>query len=83
MIGDYPPECAALNRTYLNVCELTVRAVLEGRRELVYHAARLDPNASASLTLDSIDALCDDLFAAHAELLPAQLRQTPPEVTST
>ena len=45
VVGAYPPECAALNRTYLNVCELTVRAVLEGRRELVYHAARLDPNA--------------------------------------
>jgi alpha-galactosidase len=83
VVGDYPPECAALNRTYLNVCELTVRAVLEGRRELVYHAARLDPNASASLRLDEIDALCDELFAAHGELIPAQLRPTPLEVTST
>jgi alpha-galactosidase len=70
----YPVECAALNRTYLNVCELTVRAVLDGRRDLVYHAARLDPNAAASLTLEQIDALCDDLFGAHAEALPASLR---------
>jgi alpha-galactosidase len=74
VVGDYPPECAALNRTYLNVCELTVRAVLEGRPELAYHAARLDPNASANLTLEQIDALCDELFAAHRELLPAALR---------
>jgi hypothetical protein len=25
----------------------------------------LDPNASATLTLDEIDALCDELAAAH------------------
>jgi alpha-galactosidase len=73
-VETYPVECAALNRTYLNVCELTVRAVLEGRRDLVYHAARLDPNTAASLTLDQIDALCDNLFEAHRELLPVSLR---------
>ena len=31
-IGELPPQLAALNRTYLNVCELTVRAALEGAR---------------------------------------------------
>jgi alpha-galactosidase len=83
VVGDYPTECAALNRTYLNVCELTVKAVLEGRRDLVYHAARLDPNASASLTLDQIDTLCEALFEAHGELIPAQLRPVPQEVVRT
>ena len=29
-VGELPPQLAALNRTYLNVCELTVRAALEG-----------------------------------------------------
>ena len=43
-VGELPPQCAALNRTFLNVCELTVRAALEGRREHVHHAAMLDPN---------------------------------------
>ena len=45
-VGALPPQCAALNRTFLNVVELTVRAALEGSREHVYHAAMLDPNAS-------------------------------------
>jgi alpha-galactosidase len=72
---DYPAECAALNRTFLNPCELTVRAVLEGRPELVRIASMLDPNASATLTLDEIEALCDELTAAHGELIPASLRK--------
>ena len=43
-IGALPPQCLALNRTFLNVVELTVRAVVEGSRELVYQAALVDPN---------------------------------------
>jgi alpha-galactosidase len=73
-VPEYPPELAALNRTFNNVVELTVRAVLEGRPELVRQAAMLDPNAAASLTLEEIDSLCDELTAAHAGLLPASLR---------
>jgi alpha-galactosidase len=76
VVPDYPPELAALNRTFLNVCELTVRAVLEERPELVRHAALLDPNAGATLTLDEIDALCDELTLAHADAIPAGLRMT-------
>ncbi len=49
-VGDLPPQCAALNRTFPNVCELTVRAALEGRRDHVHHAAMLDPNAAATLS---------------------------------
>jgi alpha-galactosidase len=71
---DYPPHLAALNRTYANVVELTVRAVLEGRPDYVRIAALLDPNASATLTLDQVDALCDELTLAHGELIPASLR---------
>lgn len=71
---DYPPHLAALNRTYANVVELTVRAVLEGRPDYVRIAALLDPNASATLTLDQVDALCDELTLAHGELIPATLR---------
>jgi alpha-galactosidase len=71
---DYPPELAALNRTFLNPVELTVRAVLEQRPALVRLAAMLDPNAAANLTLDEIDALCEELTRAHGDLLPAGLR---------
>ena len=65
-VGDVAPQCAALNRTFSNVCDLTVRAVLEGRRDHVRHAAMLDPNTAATLTLDQIDALVDE----HARRLP-------------
>ena len=69
-IGALPAQCAALNRTFLNVVELTVRAALEGRREHVYHAAMLDPNASGSLDLDTIRTICDELIEAHGDALP-------------
>src|SRR3954468_23012616 len=73
-IGALPSQCAALNRTFLNVVELTVRAALEGRRDHVYHAAMLDPNAAASLDLDTIRIVCDELIAAHGDALPAGIR---------
>lgn len=73
-VPDYPGQLAALNRTFVSVVELTVRAVLEERAELVRQAAMLDPNAGATLTLPEIDALCDELTRAHEELLPAGLR---------
>ena len=46
-VGDLPPQCAALDRTFLNVAELTVRAALEARRDHVLQAVLLDPNAAA------------------------------------
>ncbi len=73
-VGEVPPQCAALNRTFLNVAELTVRAALEERRDLVYQAAYLDPNAGATLTLDRIGEMCDELIDAHGELMPAGVR---------
>jgi alpha-galactosidase len=73
-VGALPPQCLALNRTFVNVVELTVRAALEGSRELVYQAALLDPNTAATLTIDQIVAMCDDLIEAHGELLPEGIR---------
>jgi alpha-galactosidase len=73
-VGALPAQLAALNRTFLNVVELTVHAALTGRREHVYQAALLDPNTAATLTTDQVVALCDELLEAHASLLPAGLR---------
>jgi alpha-galactosidase len=72
-VGALPPQLAALNRTFLNVVELTVRAALGGSREHVYQAALLDPNTAATLTTTEIVAMCDDLFDAHRDLLPPAL----------
>jgi alpha-galactosidase len=69
-VGSLPVQCAALNRTFLNPIELTVRAVLDGRRDHVHHAALLDPNTAATLKVDEIRALVDELLEAYAPLLP-------------
>ncbi|NMO54553.1 alpha-glucosidase/alpha-galactosidase [Actinoplanes sp. TBRC 11911] len=73
-VGTLPPQLAALNRTFLNVVELTVRAVLDGDRNLVHQAALLDPNTAATLTTTQIRQMCDELFEAHGDLMPASLR---------
>jgi alpha-galactosidase len=73
-IGALPPQFVAINRTFLNVVELTVRAALEGRRDLVYVAAMLDPNTGARLTTERIRAMCDDLIEGHGDLMPEGIR---------
>ncbi len=73
-VGALPPQLAALNRTFLNVVELTVRAALDGSRDHVYQAALLDPNTAATLTTAQTVAMCDELIAAHGNLLPPALR---------
>jgi alpha-galactosidase len=74
-IGSLPPQLAALNRTFLNVADLTVRAALEGRPDHVRQAVLLDPNASSTLTPDAIWEMCDELTAAHGDLIPVALRE--------
>jgi alpha-galactosidase len=73
-IGGIPSGCLALNRTFLNVAELTVRAVVEGSRELVDRAALLDPNTAATLPTSQIVEMVDELLAAHGDLIPASIR---------
>jgi alpha-galactosidase len=70
-IDRYPAQLAALNRSYLNVAELTVRAVLDRDPRHVRHAAMLDPNTAATLPLAAIEQLCDEMTEAHRALLPA------------
>ena len=73
-IGSLPVQCAALNRTFLNVVELTLRAALEERRDHAYRAVLLDPNAGATLTVREARSMVDELIDAHGELMPAGLR---------
>lgn len=69
-IGELPPQCAALNRTNINVQELTIEAALTGNREHIYHAAFLDPHTAAELDMDHIVAMCDELLAYNRKWLP-------------
>ncbi len=74
-VGALPPQTLALNRTFLNVVELTVDAALEGSRALVYQAALMDPNTAATLTTAQIESMVDDLIEAHGDLIPEGIRR--------
>jgi alpha-galactosidase len=76
--GELPPQLAALNRTNVNVQTLAVRAALTGDVEHVRHAVALDPLTSTMCTLPQIRAMTEELLAAHAHLLPAELVGTTP-----
>ena len=69
-VGDLPEQCAALNRTNINVQNMTIEAARVRKKELVYMAAYLDPHTSAELSMDEIKNMCDDLFTAHKDWLP-------------
>lgn len=69
-IGNLPARLAALNRTNINVQELTVEAALTGDKDAVYHAVKLDPLTSAILTLDEIDRMVTELFQEESIYLP-------------
>ena len=74
-IGPIPVQCLALNRTFLNTVELTVRAVIEGSRDHVYQAALLDPHTGATLTTEEIVNMVDELIEAHGDLIPEPIRR--------
>jgi len=75
-VGALPPALAALNRAFVAPGQLAVQAALTGDPRLVRNAAMLDPNTAATLTVDQIWALCNELTAAHGDLLPESLRAT-------
>jgi alpha-galactosidase len=70
-VGPLPEQLAALNRTHINVHLLTIEAAVARRKDKIYQAAMLDPHTRAELTLDQIRALCDDLIAAHGDMMPS------------
>jgi alpha-galactosidase len=74
-VGALPLQCAALNRSFVNVGQLTVQAALTGDPRMIRQAAMVDPNTAATLSVDAIWALCNDLVEAHRELLPEPLRE--------
>lgn len=69
-VGDLPEQCAALNRTNINVQLMTIEAARTLKKEHVYQAVMLDPHTSSELSIDDIVAMCDDLIEAHGDWLP-------------
>jgi alpha-galactosidase len=72
--GELPPQLAALNRNYLSMNDLVVRAAVEDEPRHVRHAAMTDPATAAALTVEQIWELCDAMVVAHGERLQPSLR---------
>ncbi len=68
--GPLPPQCAAINRTNINVQEMAVLGALNGDRDAVHQAIALDPLTGALLSLPKIHDMVEELFAAEAAWLP-------------
>jgi len=69
-VGDLPEQCAAVNRTMINVQLLTIEAALTRKKDYIYQAAMMDPHTAAELSIDEIRSMCDDLIKAHGKMLP-------------
>ncbi len=69
-VGALPEQCAALNRSHVNVHLMTIQAALTLKKDALYQAAFLDPHTAAELPLDSIRKMCNELIKAHGDYLP-------------
>ena len=69
-VGDLPEQCAALNRTNINVQLLTIEAAKTLKKDYIYQAALMDPHLQSELSIDDIVSLCDDMIEAHKGWLP-------------
>jgi alpha-galactosidase len=69
-LDHYPTQLVALNRTNINVQELTVEAALTGNTEAVHHAVMLDPLTAAVCTLPEVRAMVDEMLDIQEQWLP-------------
>jgi alpha-galactosidase len=70
VVGALPKQLAALNRTNINVQELTVEGALREDKDAVHHAVMLDPLTAAVCTLPQIHTLVEEMFEAQVRWLP-------------
>jgi alpha-galactosidase len=81
IVGDLPPQCAAMNLTNINVQRLAVEAAITGDPEHLVHACALDPLTGAVLTLKEIREMCSEMLEVQGQWLPQfegkTLRPTP------
>ena len=78
VMGDLPPQLAALNLTNVNAQGLAVKAALTADPELAAAAVALDPLTSAVLTLHEAREMTREMFAAESKWLPQFAGKTLP-----
>ena len=67
--GRLPEQLAALNRAHMAVHELVVEALLEHDRQKALYALSIDPLTAAVCSLDEIEKLFNEMWAAEREFL--------------
>ena len=68
-VGALPLQCAALNRTNINIQEMAVRGIVEKDKTKIFQSILLDPLTGAMLTIDETRQMVDELFKAEAKYL--------------
>src|SRR5713101_1703442 len=67
--GILPEQLAALNRAHMAVHELVVDALLERDRQKAKYALMIDPLTAAVCSLEEIDRLFEEMWAAERDFL--------------
>jgi alpha-galactosidase len=70
VVGDLPPQCAALNLTNINWQRMTVEAILTEDVEHIVHACALDPLTGAVASLKEIREMASEMLEAQRQWLP-------------
>jgi alpha-galactosidase len=69
--GALPPQMAALCAAHMPVYDLTVRGLLAGDRDAIYHALLLDPLTAAVCSPAEIRQMTDEMVRAEKAHIPA------------
>ena len=69
-VGELPPQLIGYMQPHITQHELFIRAAMEGRRDHVYQACMFDPLTAATMPMDKIVEMCDELIAGHGDVLP-------------
>ena len=68
-VGALPVQLAALNNTNIGAQLVAIEAARTRKKEHIYQAAMLDPLTGATLSLDDIVAMCDEMIEAHGPFM--------------
>lgn len=69
MVGKLPDEVAILVNTTARMENLAVEAIMAKDKRKLIQAVYMDPLCSAVLSLDEIDAMCEELFEVNQDFL--------------
>jgi alpha-galactosidase len=70
VMGELPPQLAAMNQSNISVQSLAVEAALNFDPELAFWAIAMDPLTAGVLSLKEIRDMVTEMFEAEAKWLP-------------